>query len=264
MIRLLPIILLAAGFAATARSETPAAAPDRNATFSLVLRDFTWQEDFTPDLELEESGLLIGLRLAVDLPAGPAWRLRAQGEFYVGDVDYDGFLFNALGQVRPYTSTTRYAGVGGTLDAAYPLFTRSDWTLLPLAGLGAEYWLRRLDDGGESGYDEYWLTLFARLGARIEHTLQADALLFAEAAFILPFFNYEWAVDVPLADDTIELEPGEETGYRFEAGFHQGRFALTFFHERISFAESPPDSTGNFFQPASRRELTGLQAGLRF
>ena len=69
---------------------------------------------------------------------------------------------------------------------------------------------------------------------------------------------------MPLADDTVELEPKEEPGYRFEAGLTHGRLVLAVFHERSSFGESDPDETGDFFQPASDRELTGLRAGLRF
>jgi len=73
-------------------------------------------------------------------------------------------------------------------------------------------------------------------------------------------------VGVPLADggDDIELEPEEKPGWQLEVGINHGAWHAAVFHTYMEFGQSDLDDTGQFFQPASTREVTGLRIGYRF
>jgi hypothetical protein len=236
-------------------------------TVSLSIQDYTWTEELPNGLSLEENGGLFGVRIETELPhRTPAWRSRLVGEGYAGTVDYDGFLIGIDGSISPYESETTYLGVAGSWDIGYGRPLSPDVTAEPFAGIGTHYWLRSLDDEEGFGYDEFWLTMYGRLGLRIGWRTAADTELFAAAVLLLPFYNYEWAVDVPLAagDGDVELEPEEETGWETEAGLNHGSWHAAVFHTSMDFGQSDLDDTGQFFQPASTREVTGLRIGYRF
>lgn len=236
-------------------------------TASLTLQDFTWTEKLPSGLSLEETGGLIGLRLETDLPhRSPGWRSHLAGDVFAGTVDYDGFLIGIDGSITPYESETTYLGVAGSWDVGYRVALSPEFAVEPFLGLGAHYWLRSLDDDEGFGYDEYWLTLYGRAGIRFGWQTAPETELYAAAAALLPFYNYEWAVDVPLAqgDGDVELEPKEKTGWEIEAGLDHGSWHAAVFHSYMDFGRSDLDDTGQFFQPASTREVTGLRVGYRF
>lgn len=233
---------------------------------SAMVNDFTWEEKLPDGTSLEENGLLFGIHLQgkVDLPR--AWESYLYGEFYAGTVDYDGFLIDLDGSIEPYQSETSYAGMSGVWDFGYNFSSVEEWGVLPFAGLGTHYWIRSLDDQEGYGYDEYWLTMYGRAGLRVNWRNSTGTELYALGAVLLPFYNYEWAVDVPLAPgtDDIELEPEEETGFQLEAGMNRGRLHVSVFYEAMEFGQSDLDDSGSFFQPESTRDVAGVRAGLRF
>lgn len=234
--------------------------------FSGMINDFTWEENLPNGTSLEESGLLFGIHLQghIDLPQ--AWESYLYGEFYAGTVDYDGFLVDLDGSIEPYQSETTYAGIAGAWDAGYDVSASTYWTVLPFVGLGLHYWIRSLDDEEGYGYDEYWLTLYGRAGLRVAWQYSPETEVYALGAFLLPFYNYERAVNVPLSpgNDDIELEPEEEVGYQFEAGVNHGRLHASIFYEAMNFGQSDLDDTGSFFQPESTRDVVGGRVGIRF
>jgi len=234
--------------------------------FSAMVNDFTWEEKLPDGATLEESGLLFGIHLQgnVDLPQ--AWESFLYGEFYFGTVDYDGFLINLDGSIEPYRSETSYAGMSGAWDFGYDLHPADAWGILPFAGLGTHYWIRALDDEEGYGYDEYWLTMYGRAGLRVHWHQAAGTEFYALGAVLLPFYNYEWAVDVPLApgNEDVELEPQEEVGFQLEAGMNRGRLHVSVFYEAMEFGQSDLDDSGSFFQPESTRDVAGIRAGIRF
>ena len=233
---------------------------------SFMVNDFTWQENLPDGTSLEENGPLIGLHIQgqVDLPR--AWESFLYGEVYAGTVDYDGFLINIDGSIEPYKSETSYVGFSGAWDFGYNLSTSEELGLLPFVGLGTHYWLRSLDDEEGFGYDEYWLTMYGRVGLRVIWRSTTGTEVYALGAALLPFYNYEWAVNVPLArgNDDVELEPEEEVGYQLEAGLNRGRLHLSVFYEAMEFGQSDVDDSGLFFQPESTRDVAGIRIGIRF
>jgi len=229
-----------------------------------IVEDFNWREELDNGISLEESGPLFGISLDGNAPLSPAspWKLYFRAEIYAGSVDYDGFLISIDGDVEPYKSDTFYLGTVGDLDMSYDLLPSNSTELRPFAGLGSRYWLRSLDDDGGVGYDEYWLTMYARLGARVHYHKNESTEFYVVAALVAPFYNNEIAVDVPLADGDIELEPKEETGLYVEAGCNLRTLGIAVFYEQLNFGESDLDDSGNFFQPESEMELLGLRVSI--
>lgn len=231
--------------------------------FHVTLQDFNWTEDVTP-LTLEESGPLYGLGFAGRSRFNSGLNLHFLGQYYGGDVDYDGFLQSIDGGITPYKATTWYQGSVGHLDLSLPLVNREQFAIRPVAGLGARAWLRALDDSEGYGYDEFWLTMHARLGGWMDYTHASGAKLYASVVALLTIYNDETVENVPLATETIYLEPGKKDGLRAEAGFQQGRLSIAVFHDRLDFGQSELDESGSFFQPASEMRITGLRLGMAF
>jgi len=248
-----------------ADEATPPPAGKGSFSLSLVAQDLNWKEDLNDGTFLEESGILLGLSLDGSSSLASQLALHYRAQIYGGTVDYDGFIINLNGGKQPYKSDTTYYGLVGDLDASMNLSNNEQMQLRPFAGIGTRYWLRKLDDGGRFGYDEYWLTVYGRAGLRV-HVISSPATAWhLMAAVILPFYNYEWAVNVPFTpDDSIELEPKEKTGYQVEGGVTHGRLAVAVFYEALDFGQSNPDKTGVFYQPASEMRLIGVRAGITF
>ncbi len=258
--------LVKAGVIAFSLAAAPALHASENSfALSLMVNDFTWEENL-PGLSLEENGPLIGLHAQGQVKMAPSLVSFLYGELYAGTVDYDGFLIGLDGLVTPYKSETTYAGFSGAWDLGYDLLGEKPVHVYPFAGLGMHYWLRSLDDDGGYGYDEYWLTMYGRVGLRVHWMANSNTEFYASGALIAPFYNYEEAVGIPLAggDDDVELEPKEELGFQVEAGMNYQRLHLSVFHESMTFGQSDLDDSGQFFQPESTREVTGVRAGLRF
>lgn len=268
-----PAAVIAVTFAAVwlhavpiARAATGVTPQGPRVGLALQVSDFTWKEELPGGLSLEENGPLFGLQLHGHLPLSSQWTGYWQGEFFAGVVDYDGYLYDLDGRIYPYSAETTYAGVAGAWDVGYDIVAYSGTEIAPFLGLGAHYWLRSLDDDEGFGYDEYWLTLYGRAGLRAAWRVTPGTEVFASGAALLPFFNYEWAVDVPLSEseDDIELEPKERAGYQFEAGINHDPLHVAVFHEYMEFGQSDVDDTGQFLQPESTREVTGLRVGVLF
>ncbi|HMP89086.1 MAG TPA: hypothetical protein PJ991_02735 [Kiritimatiellia bacterium] len=232
---------------------------------TLVVQDKNWKEDLNNGKNLEESGILIGLAASGHTSLLSTRAFHYLGMVYGGTIDYDGYIIDLSGNMTPYKSETSYGGLLGEFDVSWNMLDADDMQARPFVGAGSRFWLRQLDDGGIYGYDEYWLTIYARAGLIISFQPGPDTTWYASGALILPVYNYEWVLNVPFApDDQIELKPRKRTGYRLESGIRHGRFTAALFHEALDFGQSPPDKSGVFYQPASEMRLTGIRAGISF
>ncbi|HMO49671.1 MAG TPA: hypothetical protein PKE26_02780 [Kiritimatiellia bacterium] len=241
------------------------AAPEPNIALQVIVQDFTWREDVGQPLRLKESGWLYGIGVNGRLRQPERWQLHYRAQFYGGEVDYDGFLQYLDGRVEPYQAETRYLGAVGDLDASFLLNEGDAIPVRPFIGIGTRYWLRELDKREGFGYDEYWLTIYGRLGLNIEVPESSARTWFLSMALVVPVYNYEWAVDVPLLpDDNIELKPKRKLGQHLEAGVRGQRFQAALFYEALNFGQSDLDRSGMFFQPASEKRLAGLRVGMAF
>ncbi len=232
----------------------------------LQLHAFEWTERAEGrGTLLEEEGTLLGLGLAGNLCQRGALRLPARAELFAGEVTYDGST--QLGSALH--TTTLY--VGGKIEAE----GERAWSLSeglaagPLAGLGLRSWLRRLDNSerNSTGYDEAWLTAYARLGAFAEGATAATPTSpwRVEAGLHLPFYNTAYySLESPLTSETASVSPGLKPSLFAEASVRGAGWFASLRFEELLFGASDPEPLPPFeiFQPESEGRLVSLQAGL--
>lgn len=236
----------------------------RGAEVYVQYQRWTWtEEDAAGRRLLKEEGPLLGLGVTHDWPLGRAMEIAERLEGFVGEVDYDGRT--QLGD--PVRTTTEYYGLTGELDARLRVPVNGDFDLLPFAGLGARAWLRRIDNTSRfsSGYDETWLTAYARAGGRFEWRATGRLHLFASAALRIPLYNRaRYSLSFDGGDDHVTVEPGRETTVAAEAGATVGSAHVAVFYEQLKFSRSDSESVPPFevFQPESEGRLIGLKLGI--
>lgn len=193
--------------------------------------------------------------------------IEGNGEFYFGNLDYDGFLQDAYG-MEPCQSKTQYLGIKGSADVAVMLDLTDYLYLKPYAGIGANGWQRKLDDTGGRvyGYDELWLTLYGIAGLAAGVPVQSKIEIFGKTELQLPVFNAE-QVDMSNINgpSNVYLKPGRQVSLNAEAGVNVYFVSLSFFYETMRFSESGLDSKySSFFQPKSNADIYGLKLGAVF
>lgn len=224
-----------------------------------------WEETSGGETFVEEDGPLYGAGVMARGELSPTLTLDARLELFGGIVDYEGAIFDLEGNRRPYDGETGYLGFSGEalllVDLAPGAGVQS---LRPAAGIGFHRWNRELDRDGPYGYDEIWTTIYLKAGAEwIRYNDYAD--WYAHGFLILPISNDEKVENLNLPGvDTISLEPGTETGLSLAFGRRNARWDMALTLEYLSFGESDPDATGQFFQPDSTWLRIGARAGLAF
>lgn len=262
--------LVLLGLTAALQAQEQAPAKPRNLCLYAFVEKFTWEEKLDGRQILEEDGPVVGLGLALAYPLNPSLRLLGRGEFYLGEVDYDGGIQNEDGSITPYDSETTYTGARGALLLATPLYAQGPVTLSPLGGLGGAFWLRELDKGlsdsdtGPYGYDEYWGSMHGVVGARLDWQQHEDRTYHLHAEIRLPIWNEEQVdlSNVGGPDDT-SLEPEEQVSYRIEIGARLNQLALMAYFETLEFDESEVNRYG-FLQPESSATSAGAGVGIHF
>lgn len=227
---------------------------------------FTWTErDRAGRTMLEESGPLLGLRLAATSAVSESVAWRTAGEAFLGEVDYDGAT--TLGQ--PLRTTTAYYGLKLESDLRWDLWRAADFSTGPLGGLSLRTWLRRLDNGARdsNGYDEAWLIAYGRAGWFAERALGGDLRLALEAALRLPIYNGA-RYSLSGADDAsdVSVEPGRELSGEVALVLRGARGWVGVAYEDFAFSRSEAESLPPFqvFQPESEGRLVTVRAGLAF
>ncbi len=269
-------ILAALGIALAGTAFAAEASRARQQDFSIRLyglaEHFEWKETMHGKQLLKESGPLWGFggELAAKL-AEPVW-IEARGEFFLGDVDYDGHLQHKDGRLTPHKSTTSYNGFKLEGNLALRASASSGNYLKPYLGLGFRGWNRtlgtKLSDRyiGDYGYEERWLTAYGILGLGGAVAASEKASLFATIEAHLPIYNSE-TVDLENTGgpDDVELEPGKRASLYAEAGINATPITFSIFVETLSFSESDVDEDyRSFLQPKSESTMIGAKFGLVF
>ncbi len=223
---------------------------------------FLWDEFAEGARLLEEDGLRLGGGFLGVLEDFDHWGLALRIEGAAGQVDYDGQTFGG----DPVTATTDYVGFRMDLDGLIGPRPDGAFAVRGIAGIGSRYWIRRLAEGRaeEGGYDEFWWTVYGRLGFLMEWKPRPGLVVFLRAAARPPIHN-RLGLNIDLVDSgEFTLEPGGEWTTDAEAGIRAGEWTFSVFYETLSFAESPirvfPPI--EVFQPRSEGEIAGVQAGL--
>jgi hypothetical protein len=192
--------------------------------------------------------------------------IEANGEFYFGNLDYDGFIQNAY-DTKPYRSKTQYLGLKGSTDLAMIFDITDHFYLKPYLGIGVNAWQRRLDNTGDRvyGYDESWLTLFPLGGLKAGAPINQTVELFGKAELRLSAYNVE-KVDMSNigGPSGIYLSPGRQPSFCAEAGVKVYFVSISLFYETLRFGESDIDSKYEVFQPESKADIYGVKLGVVF
>ncbi|MCO5045865.1 MAG: hypothetical protein M9935_11445 [Kiritimatiellae bacterium] len=233
---------------------------------------FEWKETMDGQRLLKESGPIFGVGGDIAAPLSDPFWIEARGEFFLGDVDYDGHIQHEDGRLTPHKSTTSYTGFKLEGDLAIHVPINRQLYARPFFGLGFRGWNRTL--GGklssnaieEGGYEERWLLAYAIIGISGGIALNEKTTLFIRTETRLPLNNSE-TVDLSNAGgpDDVEIEPGKEASLYAEAGIIASRLTASLFVETLHFSESDPDENYRaFLQPESDSTMFGLKVGLAF
>lgn len=230
------------------------------------VENFNWKEYLLGQEIVRDSGPLYGI--GADLNISPPMMLmfEVNGEFYFGNLDYDGFIQHAYG-LEPYRGKTQYLGIKGSGDVAMILDVTGHFYLKPYLGLGVNAWQRRLDNSGRRvyGYDESWLTLFPFAGLGAGLPINRKVEVFGKAELRLAAYNIE-KVDLSNlgGPSGVYLSPGRQPSFYAETGVNVAFVSLSLFYETLRFGESDIDRATDMFQPESNADMYGVKLGAVF
>ncbi|MBN1270100.1 MAG: hypothetical protein JXB04_10965, partial [Kiritimatiellae bacterium] len=197
------------------------------------IEQFKWEESMGGG-DLEESGPLMGLGGTLTIPlTDTGYQIEGKGEFFFGEVDYDGFVQNEFGEhVQDLSSETEYSGILIEGDVARVFTLQDETTVKPFAGFGFKAWTREI--GSQYGYDEDWSTLYGILGVAGSKALNATVELFGSLALRYALSNKAEYSNVPLEGRrSAEVEPGEEASFYAEIGAHIQQIMCAVFYETM-------------------------------
>ena len=227
---------------------------------------FTWEEYSEGRRLLKESGPLFSAGVLAGFTTRSSWTLRGKGEFFGGQVGYDGETQGPT--VIPVQTDVTYLGTRQELDLGYRVHSGA-LRIESFGGVGARWWLRALQDtstAGQpvSGYSEWWRTAYGRLGARARYFQPSGLTCFAEGGAKYPFYN---ANSISFASSGVStFHPGGKWSGFAESGVSWRRLKATLYYEGFRFSRSSNVSVGNeqFFQPESSADIFGLSLGWAF
>ena len=224
---------------------------------------FNWQEESNGEQLLEESGFRIGLDWSYKQDKGQRWFWGSEVKAYYGLVDYDGHLQDGT----PAKSETEYFGARLEGKFGYHYVDLGEKHSLDIiGGLGLDFWLRRLDAGGNHGYDEYWLPFYLKAGVEVCPNTEKGWI--AALGFKLPLYTIEMA-DLDII--TVTLHPKSYISAYAEAGYKFSRhLSVVAFFDSYRFARSDVatifygDQALTFWQPESEGYSVGAKLGWTF
>jgi hypothetical protein len=230
-------------------------------------RFFNWGE-YDPNgvQNLSESGVLFAVGVDPRFSFGKEKRffVEAGTRVYFGKVDYDGFLMGGQGGRTPYKSKTGYFGLEFAPTAGYVFSLSRDFQLSPLAGFGFEYWDRDIDDGGRTGYDEFYTVFRFNTGLRGTYILNRNVRFHSTLMLKVPFSISESSVvgarqgrPIP-----ISVSPGISPAFLIEGGTTIHGVDLALYFETWTLTPSNVDN--GLHQPESTRKIFGIKMGYSF
>ena len=238
-----------------------------------IAESYEWTETYLGQQIVKESGPLFGIggEVGAHIPYSYLW-MEGRGDFFFGEVDYDGGLSDEDGNYIPYSSTTEYSGFELQGDLALKFTVGGGVYLKPYVGLGVRSWRRVLDTGwddshiGRYGYIEEWATFYSLVGGEVIVSLGSYEELFARVEGRFPLDNQETAdLSNQGGPRNVEFEPGKRPSIYAEVGLNFVPFTVSCFLETLSFSRSPMDwPTGTMFQPESEATMLGAKFGAAF
>jgi hypothetical protein len=231
--------------------------PPRTLTVSPFAEYFQWKES---GLYVKESGMIYGVGVSGGFELLERTSLNAGLDLFAGEVNYDGTRFDS----RPFRSKTLYLGLKAETDVSANLLQPGSIRLEPFLGGGCRWWKRRLDNTDEKlyGYDENWFSAYGYTGLRGAWQCTTNWSFSAEAAVILPVYNYE-TVYLKVSQDSshLSLNPGRRVTPTVNVGAGWKDYRMVIYYERLEFGESDVDESG-LYQPESKADIVGVKLGV--
>jgi hypothetical protein len=233
------------------------------------LKGYSWKEfSETGSEDLKESGMLLSLGAIPRFAFTKDLRFFAQGDFqfYFGNVNYDGYVQDNVGNRTPFTTEVGYFGFEIAVSSGYSFPISKGFELAPRGGFGIEYWNRDIGRGQvKAGYvEKYWVVL-GDLAVEGRYTLNRDIRLSSTISMRIPVSISE-SVDLSTASPTlpsdISLSPGKNPRFVFKlGGTFYNTFAELYF---ITWTLSRSAEDRGFLQPESTRQNYGMRVGYTF
>ncbi len=236
---------------------------------------FQWEEFHDGQRLLRETGPLFGAGAVVGLEGPKLGKnsfltLKAKGELFGGVIDYDGHAQDLQTEEQfPIKTDVNYFGTKGEADLGWR-YIAGQFYLEPFGGLGIRWWLRDLQDTTSTdangntvqvtGYQEDWVSAYARVGLRGGFTVSNNFRVFAEAGAKYPFYTTNNA-DFP-GVGSVTVKPGGEWSAFAEIGAQYRWFRPSVFYEGFNYSASPVSN--GLFQPESEPEIIGLNLAFVF
>jgi hypothetical protein len=227
---------------------------------------FQWEEFHAGQRLLRETGPLFGIGAAVGLEgpkldASNSLTLKAKAELFGSVVDYDGHAQDLqTGEEFPLKTDVTYFGTKGEIDLGWR-YTLGSLYMEPFGGAGIRWWLRDLHDTPTAtGYEEDWLSAYARVGLRGGFNVARDVRVFAEAGAKYPFYTSN-NIDFP-GVGSVTVKPGGRWSAFAELGAQYKWFRPSVFYEGFRYSDSPPSK--GLFQPKSDSDIIGVNLGFAF
>jgi len=246
----------------------PTQTPEIRADFGVSVSDFRWSEySDAGNRVLEETGQVYGLDMDV-ASLGRRFGWQGGAGAFLGEVDYDGRTWSG----SPVETDVLYAGGTFYGDGVVCFRPVSGLVLKSFAGMGAQAWLRDLDDTQTEagvpvqGAEEWWGCVFGRLGAGFQYGFLSDYELFASGGVKLPIYARN-EVDFHLnGSDWTGLEPEMTVSGFGEAGlcWRQVGFKLSCDFLRFDRSHSVSAGTYNLYQPESKADVYTAELFWRF
>ena len=236
----------------------PAAPARAGWLFGGGFEHFSWVEDTAP-LELKENGALFVFVAGYSWPLGEKFSAEYRGRYYVGDVEYNGFLL--YDPTVPVTSTTNYTGTTQQGKLRHPVTPTIDVSM----GLDLDWWQRSLSTNQHEDYR----IVSMRIGA--EHPVSPSVPWQLGGGIKFTLSTHENAHFDELGfDQNPALEPGQSVTPYLDVGYaFSPHWSIVGSYDGFSFGTSNDvplsnaSISGVFYQPASDMRVFGLRLEYR-
>ena len=238
--------------------------PVQRMDYGFEVQRYTWEE-FNIDNSrlLEEKGYLYGLTCDYDSGRNIlGWR--SGGSLFLGQVDYDGHSWS----LAPVKTDVFYVVTQDYLDIVPNYRFDFGLRIFAFAGIGFRGWLRDLADTKTadgalvSGAEEWWWSLYGRVGAGAAYPVTADIEVFSEAGVKLPIYAENDGYFYLAGNPSVRLRQQQDYSPFGSIGVRWKKLSVKLAYDSLRFKKSDSVTTGSYelYQPKSTADIFTLNA----
>ena len=231
--------------------------------YSIEVQDYTWKEfDESGSKLLEESGYLYGAAFDFDSRRNIlGWRTGIT--LFSGQVDYEGLTW----ALTPVKTDVFYMGTRLYVDLIPNYRFSNDLLLKTFGGIGFSGWLRDLEDTQTqdgafvSGAEEWWWSVYGRVGAGASYPVSNAFEIFSEAGTKIPIYSVNHANLYVSGTPSVDLEPEMRFSPFADLGVRWNQFVVKVSYDTLWFDKSDSVSASGLYtlhQPESEADIIRL------